>query len=309
MNKNFFEKYLEITKPILDDLKKLDTFYENLFCSFADEKISSVLKKFLSHKGKQLRPVMIFLLMHALKRSGEDFYYNLALSNELLHNATLIHDDIIDCSLLRRGQKTLNLEYDSKLAVLAGDYLLSEVLKIFSQIDDEQIRTLHTDTISNLISGELFQYFHRFKLLSIDEYIEKSKNKTARLFEAGLVSTYLYKNKDDKFVENVRNFALNFGIGFQIDNDLKSVENAVKVSEDIKNGDYGAPVIFYSQEYPVESVKTTENLLNLLKNSAAIEKTIALKNKYINMAIENLEFIEDNQYKDSILKLCKLYTE
>ena len=137
---------------------------------------------------------------------------------------------------------------------------------------------------------------------------EKSKNKTAKLFEACIVSTYLASKKTD-FLENARNFALNFGIAFQIHNDLKNISNLEKISEDIKNGDYSAPIIFYAQDNNLKTIKNENKLLKDIKNSSAIQKTKALITEYTNKAIENLSFIEDNLYKEALVNLCKLYTK
>ena len=297
-------------------MQTLDKYFENYFLIKAKEdkknQILPILNEFLSQKGKRIRSMLIFLLTKALGKEITDCHYRLALCDELIHNATLIHDDIIDCSLYRRGQKTLNFDYDSKLAVLAGDYLLCEVLKILASFADERIRNIHSNTMSDLIKGELCQYFNRFKILSIEEYIEKSKNKTAKLFEAGVLSSSYLNKCTDKETKSLTGFALNFGIAFQIQNDLDNFENPQKINEDIENGDYGAPLIFFVQEKYGENVSFLNNIkqaLKQLKNTDAIEKTKQLKISYINSAIENISFLEDNLYKTALIDLCKLYKE
>ena len=314
MSVNLFnEKYKKIISPVQQDLNKLDGYFDSYFSRRANEsnEILPIIKDFLENKGKRLRPVLIFLFLRALNRDVTDFHYKLAMANELIHNATLIHDDIIDCSLMRRGEKTINFNYDSKLAVLAGDYLLSEVLKMLSDVEDKNIRKIHSDAVSKLINGELNQYFHRFKLLSIEKYIEKSKDKTARLFEAGLVSAYIYNSANNDNTEDVRKFALNFGIGFQIINDLENLNNSEKINEDVRNGDYSAPLIFFAHEKYGTDVKTLNNtnqVLKQIKTTQAIQKTKELAKYYINSAIENVSFLEDNLYKQAIIDLCSIYT-
>ena len=317
MNKDIFKsEYKKIFDCVCENMQTLDKYFENYFLIKAKEdkknQILPILNEFLSQKGKRIRSMLVFLLTKALGKEITDCHYKLALCDELIHNATLIHDDIIDCSLYRRGQKTLNFDYDSKLAVLAGDYLLCEVLKILASFADERIRNIHSNTMSDLIKGELCQYFNRFKILSIEEYIEKSKNKTAKLFEAGVFSSSYLNGCTDNEIKSLTGFALNFGIAFQIQNDLDNFENPQKINEDIENGDYGAPLIFFAQEKYGENVSFLNNIkqaLKQLKNTDAIEKTKQLKISYINSAIENISFLEDNLYKTALIDLCKLYKE
>lgn len=306
MSDVFNQKYNKIIEQAEQELNLLN---ENIYSFFENKKhekneIVPIIKEFLNNKGKRIRPVMIFLLAKALNQKIEKLHYDIAIANELIHNATLIHDDIIDCSLIRRNKKTLNFDYDNKLAVLAGDYLLANAIQILNNIENIQIQNIHTQTISHLINGELYQYFNRFKLLPIEEYIEKSKNKTARLFEAGLTAICV-ENKD--LSKNINNFAINFGIAFQIHNDLANIKNTKKICEDIKNGDYSAPIIFYAQEKDIKTIKNPDKLAKDIKNTNAIRKTKELIDNYIDRAIENISFIEDNLYKQALIDLCNLY--
>ena len=307
-DKSFNEEYSKMICPVQDYLRELDIYIDNYFPLDNRNEVQPIIREFLTNKGKRIRPVLIFLILKSLNIDIKDKHYKIALANEIVHNATLIHDDIIDCSLLRRGQKTLNFNYDSKLAVLAGDYLLAEVLKLLSNTD-KKIREIYTNTLSVMIRGELNQYFHRFKILSVDEYIEKSKSKTAKLFESGIVGAYFLDSDDIKTAESLSNFALNFGIAFQIHNDLENLNNPDKLNEDIQNGDYSAPVIFYAQEKNMRNLNLNNPnlIIKQLKKTDAIAKTKNLIKIYINKAIENLSFIEDNLYKQAIIQLCGLY--
>jgi geranylgeranyl pyrophosphate synthase len=304
---DFFSEYKKITDLLDYDLKKLDEYFDIRFWDTGNQKIAPILKEFFSNRGKQIRPVLIFLITRAMGVEPSDFHYKLAFSTELVHNATLIHDDIIDCSLIRRGRNTLNFDYDSKLAVLTGDYLLSFVLGLLADVESEEIRKIYSKAVFNIVNGELEQYFCRFKIITIDEYIEKSKNKTAGLFEAGIVSAFIYNEKSHDYFENVRNFALNFGTAFQIVNDIQNFEDSDKAFEDITNGNYTAPLIYYVQDNCVKNINNEKKLIQHVKTSGSIEKTGCLADSYINLAIENINFLEDNQYKDAIKNLCNLF--
>ena len=177
---SFNEEYKAITSLVNSDLEKLDFQIASYFSKKQDEhnEILPIINEFFSHKGKRIRCVLIFLFVKALNKEIDDFCLKIAAATEIIHNATLIHDDIIDGSIMRRGKKTINFDYDSKLAVLCGDYLLAEVLKILADTKDERIRKMYSDSVSRMILGEIKQYFNRFKILSIEQYLEKSKDKT-----------------------------------------------------------------------------------------------------------------------------------
>lgn len=320
----FNDNYKKIILPVQKDLELFEETILKYFSKQEKEQkgeysqILPIIKEFLSNKGKRLRPVLIFLFARALGKDVDSECIKLAVINELIHNATLIHDDIIDCAAIRRGKKTLNFDYDSKLAVLAGDYLLSEVLNIMSDISDDEIRKLHSKAVSKIILGELNQYFNRFKLFSIEDYVKKSKDKTARLFEAGLLSVY-YSLKDDinypeEIKDNIKNFADNFGIGFQILNDIENFNTPDKVNEDAHNGDFSAPFIYYAQQKlgnetaAINNIALAVKTIRQDKNCDALPKSKKLAQNYLNLAIENISFLEDNLYKKAIIDLCNLYS-
>lgn len=320
LDSEFSELYKNLIKPLYNDFQTFDNEFEKYFSNSntLEEKneIVLILKDFFANKGKRIRTALIFLITKALKKDIDEFCINIALATEFIHNATLIHDDIIDCACSRREKQTLNFEYDSKLAVLAGDYLLTEAMNTLSAINEqdkgEKIRKIYTDCLSSLIKGELKQYFNRFKLLTIEEYIEKSKAKTGKLFEASIVSTYLRNNEDEcNNLKNIREFALNFGIMFQIKNDIDNLNKPQKISEDVVNGDYSAPIIYWATEKGLEQniLKNPQLIQKQLKHSNALNKTQELLNYYSNKAIENISFIEDNLYKQLIIDLCKLFTQ
>ena len=309
-NSELNKKYTEILSVITSDFDNLEHSITECFDGQKKETpIIPIVRDFLGNRGKRIRPALIFLFAKALGKNELNFVTKIALANELLHNATLIHDDIIDCSLLRRGKATLNFDYDNKLAVLAGDFLIAKVLELLFDIEESDIRKLHSDAVSKLINGELNQYFSRYKLLTMDKYIEKSKDKTARLFEAGITSVYLHKNQKPVHLEDIKHFALNFGTAFQIINDINNFNDSQRLEEDIKNGDYSAPFIFYVHEKyggDLSKIQNTGMLSKQIKNSDAIKKSQELAKHYINKAIENISFLEDNQYKRAIISLCNL---
>lgn len=297
----FENEYNQILNCIKYEIDTFNEYLKKQFC-IKNNKIENLLSNLVLRGGKRIRPALIFLITKAQGAQITEKTVQLAFADEMIHNATLIHDDIIDCSLLRRGQKTLNFEYDSKLAVLGGDYLLSLALKELSSLDNGKIIKIHTDSISNLINGELEQYFETGKIISIDKYIEKSRNKTAELFKAGVLSACILSDRTD-CIGQIENFALDFGTAFQINNDLKDIE------QDAKNKTFTAPILYFMEEKKfnaLNNINIHQIDLNAPEMTAAIQKTHRLINKYSEQAIENISHLEDNQYKRAIINLIKM---
>lgn len=287
------EEYFEIISCVEDELKIFDQYFKIRLLNDIPLKFDGIIKSYFSKKGKRIRPALIFLVLKAMNEEVCEQHYLNALAVEMIHNATLLHDDIIDESTARHSMPSLNVQYDPKLAVLAGDYLLSIALSALSELKSAEVTEIYTRSISSLINGEISQYFEKEENVSIEQYISKSQNKTAELFKAGLLSALFFTKKFHN-EKNIEDFALNFGTAFQIYNDLNGID------EDMKNGINTAPILYY-KEFS-QDILTAEKI----KNSPAIEKTHDLINYYRNKAIENISFLEDNQYKKAIIELCKI---
>lgn len=287
---------------------ELAQFRKNLVSEIKNynNEITDNLVNFISAKSKLIRPILVFLIAKSLNLNISDNIFNIAISTELIHNATLIHDDIIDNSDKRRGNVSLNVQLGNNLSVLAGDLLLSIAMKKLTQCENTQILNIYSDSMKNMCIGEINQQFTIDQVPEIVNYIEKSKNKTAELFKASLNSVSIIGNINEK--ENINSFAENFGIAFQIkddlDNILKTDESKPSLS-DIYNGIYTFPVILLNQK---ENIKNLEkkDIVNLIKqNSYTTEETLKLIKEYAKKAIDSLSFIKDNQYKNELVKLTK----
>ncbi len=301
--------YQDIIALVQPDLADLD---ENL-CKILSEKkneLTSKLEKYLFSKSKRIRSVLIFLLARAILDSVDENSKKIAAATELIHNATLIHDDIIDDSDLRRGETTINYEFTNDLAVVAGDFLLSLSLEELISVGNAEVIKIYAASLRSLCEGEINQYFSRNQVISIEEYIEKSERKTAMLFRAGLLS--LDALWGTKYAEKISSFATNFGIAFQIRDDLINVlktDESKPVYNDIKNGIYTAPVIYYLQDKNLSPQDVSESVIQELRMGDAVLKTKQLIQKHVNLAIASLDFLQDNLYKQRIINLCEYLSE
>lgn len=250
------------------------------------------------------------MLAKALFNEVSQEHINIASATELIHNATLIHDDIIDDSDLRRSEITVNYQFDNSLAVVAGDFLLSLALEELLSTGSKEVISVFTNALTQVCQGEINQYFDKNKLSSIEVYLKKSKQKTAMLFEAALSS--ISALNDNRYKEKIENFASNFGIAFQIRDDLINVvqtDDSKPLLNDIKNGVYTAPIIYLLEEKPELLNSSVDIIVSAFKSSNAIEKTKKLIQNHVSLAIDSLDFLEDNFYKQSMIDLCKYICE
>lgn len=289
--------------------KELGILNQYLVNSLVDDKnrISEDICDYLCSKSKRIRPVLVFLFAKAMGIDLDDKVYHLACSVELVHNSTLVHDDILDNADTRRGKVSLNYKLGNNLSVLAGDILLSVALRELVKCDSVEAIDAFSESIYLMCKGEINQNFTIGKLPTMEEYIQKSEYKTAELFKAPLTSLCLIKNKSAK--DNVLSFARNFGIAFQIKDDLLNIlknDPTKPVMSDIHNGIYTAPVLFLNNDINCVSELSEDQIIEKLQaNRKYIEKTVDLIKEYADKAIEAISFIEDNQYKQEIIKLTK----
>lgn len=281
----FEESYKAIADKVKYDIDNLNSKLSNLFLD--DNIIFQNLQDFLNSPSKRIRSVLAFLYLRANELEVSDEQIELQAIVELIHNASLIHDDVIDDDLKRRGQNTLNCDFGSRMAVISGDYLLSVVMKKLTNFNSIELFNIFAKTLENMCSGEIQQYVFLGKIPSIEEYLDKSYLKTGALFEAGITAAMRIAG-ETKIIRAVE-FGRNFGIAFQIRDDLKNV--LTSESKDLINGIYNAPVIF-SNSPDV--------------NSLGIEKTKDLLNNYLVKAEDCLVDLAENEYKEALFELLEL---
>lgn len=285
---SFNEKYSNIKKLVQNEL---DIIEENMVSVIdTKEPLNSYLKKFLTLPSKKIRCVLPLLYLKSQNQKITPEQLKFLSAIELVHNASLIHDDVIDNSETRRAHKTLSKEFDNKLAVISGDYILSVVMEILTGLGSIELITTVCKTIKKMCIGEINQNFDRFKIGKIEDYIEKTKNKTAYLFETAFSGVLLLDNHP----ENLSPFALDTGIAFQIRDDLLNLTDtdpSKPQNNDIKEGIYNAPVILGG---------STDNI------SKGIEKTRVLLNNYIKSAKKRIDFLPENEYKSALFGILEL---
>ena len=286
----------DIKSAVSEELSKFEVFYQNALHSdnFLLDKIGRYT---LKHKGKQLRPLFVFL---SAKYCGEvnESTYRAATFIELLHSATLIHDDVVDDAAERRGFASINAMYKNKIAVLAGDYLLSKGMMIALENRDYQMLDMISETVRNMSEGEIFQLEKAKKYdISEDDYYKIIEKKTAALIASCCAIGAVSAGATPEQVEAIRQFGINAGIAFQIRDDIFDYQ-----PDNTSGKGYGNDIREHKMTLP---------LIHLLQNCSAIERTLIIskisisgkRNKTINEIIAKANEKNSLQYCEEKMNL------
>ncbi len=240
--------YLSVIKqPIENELNSFVSLF-NQALSHEDGMLGSALEHIRKRAGKRMRPMLILLMAKNFGTVSE-VTQNAAVGLELLHTASLVHDDVVDESAERRGQASVNATYDNKVAVLVGDYILSTALLCVARTHSEKIVTYLANLGRTLSDGEILQLSNiGRKDISEDVYYEVIKQKTAALFEACAGIGALASGASEDDVKAAKLFGQNLGIIFQIRDDIfdyyDSQEIGKPTGNDMAEGKLTLPVIY-----------------------------------------------------------------
>ena len=252
--------YLSLIKqPIEQDLNDfIQLFNESL--THTDNLLGSVLTHIRQRGGKRMRPMLILLTAKNFGKVSQ-VTQNAAIGLELLHTASLVHDDVVDESSERRGQASVNATYDNKVAVLVGDYILSTALLKVSLTDNQKIIQLLAELGRTLAAGEILQLSNiQNQELSEEVYYQIINNKTAALFEACAKIGSLSAGASEEEIAAAAKFGQNIGMIFQIRDDIfdyfDSMEIGKPTGNDMVEGKLTLPVIYALNNTHLESMQT-----------------------------------------------------
>lgn len=272
--------------------------------------LDRIMKYIIKRKGKQLRPMFVFLSARLNGPVNESTYRAAALV-ELLHTATLVHDDVVDESLERRGFFSINAIWKNKIAVLVGDYLLSKGLLLSTDHNDFEHLKILSEAVKQMSEGELLQ-IEKSRNLNLDEavYFEIIKNKTASLLSSACGVGAWTTSNDPGITNKMKLFGEKVGIAFQIKDDLfdyGSEDIGKPTGNDIKEKKLTLPLIYTLNRVD----KTTKReLIYIIKNEN--EKPEKVKH-LISTVVENggIEYTKQsmNDYRDEALKLLHEFPE
>jgi len=315
----------KIRKPIEKQLTEL----EHRFQSIVETDVALIKEIFthiVSTKGKRLRPILLFLCSY-LKGEPTNKTLEAATIVELLHTATLIHDDVVDSSDMRRGAPSVNSIWENKISVLIGDYLFAEVLFNLTKLNDPKMLEIIASITRQMSQGELLQMekAHDFQM-NEKTYFRLISNKTASLTAATCQLGALSSTQPDPdHVENLRIFGQNLGIAFQIKDDLLDYDGSAArlgkpIGKDLLENIITLPILHSLNHAGKETrekvlailengkLDQQETIFNFVREHSGLEYANRQAELYIKQAQQCLDRYEDSPYKDSLNLLSSYIT-
>ena len=316
------KNFSEIQSLMKSDMKKTDEILINRLDSNVDL-INQMSHYIIASGGKRLRPLLLLLSARATNYVGTD-HHAMAVVIELIHTATLLHDDVVDESITRRGQDTANELWGNAPSVLVGDFLYSRAFEIMVEPNSMAIMRILSKSTNRIAEGEVLQLLNiRNANVSQTEYFNVIEQKTACLFEAACKIGALLSDSPKKMIDSLGEFGLHLGKAFQIIDDTLDYESdpitmGKEVGDDLSEGKITLPMI-----YALENTSSTENkilrkaintadasnihsIVNILCSVNAFEFTRKIAEKESQKALKSLKNIPDSEYRSALKLLCEL---
>ncbi len=283
--------------------------------------LRAALEHLLAAGGKRIRPTLGLLVGNMLGAPLEKLV-TLGAAVELLHTATLVHDDLIDGALLRRGMATLNARWSPPATVLTGDYLFARAAKLAAETDHLPLMKLFSETLAIIVNGELTQMFTSRGLISRDNYYKRIYAKTASLFEMTSRAAAMVSPASEETIESMRDFGYQIGVAFQIVDDILDFtgdQNAVgkPLGSDLLNGLVTLPAIYYAEANPNDTDilslpnggwTNNDNMTRLVDNiraSNAAQQAMLEAEQNVDRALSRLDAMEPCAEREALENLAK----
>ncbi len=317
----------QIKQPILEEMELFESKFKESMATKVPL-LNRITQYIVRRKGKQMRPMFVFLVAKMVSGGRfEERTYRGASVIELIHTATLVHDDVVDESNKRRGFFSVNALWKNKIAVLVGDFLLSKGLLLSIDNNDFDILKLISVAVREMSEGELLQ-IEKARRLDITEevYFEIIRQKTATLIAACCGIGAASVGSPSEEIEKMRLFGERIGIAFQIKDDLFDYTDA-KIGKptgiDIKEQKMTLPLIYVlntctkeERDWLIKSVKKYHNdkkrvkeIIAFVKEKGGIEYATEKMKEYQSKALELLETYPNSPYKDSLLTMVNYVIE
>jgi heptaprenyl diphosphate synthase len=310
----------EIYDHISLPLQQLEQELKEVLCS-GETEIKSVTSHLLNNAGKRIRPVVFFLSL-SLWQQDISRFLPVAAAIELIHSATLVHDDVVDGSVLRRGQPTINADWGNQTAVLTGDYLFAKAFTLLTDFGQIKIIREMARVVSEMSQGEIQQQAERFST-DLDEaaYLNRIAQKTAYFFTACCSSAGIAAAAPEDAIAALRGYGYRVGMAFQIADDLLdfSGDEAVTgkpTASDLRQGIFTLPVIHLlntslrGEELRVRlsEGEPEEDLINTVRQemvfSQSLEYTRGIAENYINEAVQILKCLPHGKARQSLEQMA-----
>ena len=320
--------YLDLKNSVEDKLVLVDERIKLKLSSKVDL-VEKMTKYHLSTGGKRLRALLTLGSAKLCNYEKGTRDVNLAACVELIHAATLMHDDVIDNGDLRRGKKTLNKIWGNQSSILVGDYLLSRCFEMMVEDGDQEVLKLLSSTSSEISQGEVLQLQHNREIDMLEEtYLKIISSKTASLFAAATKVGAILSNQENKIKDALEFYGKNLGLTFQIADDTLDYNSELKlfgkeIGNDFFEGKVTLPIIILNQKANLDEKKEIKNcflkhersaddfkgILKLIKKYEVINDCYLKAQHFISLSSNSLSIFPDTKEKDTLKKLTSFSLE
>jgi geranylgeranyl pyrophosphate synthase len=307
--------------PVQDGIKEVEQLMRLQAGNEHHPDLRAALEHLLMAGGKRVRPTIVFLV-GKLVNAPHDKLVTLGAAVEMLHTATLVHDDLIDGSLLRRGIPTLNARWSPAATVLTGDFLFGRAAKLAAETDHLSLMKLFAETLTVIVNGELTQMFASKGLIDRRNYYNRIYAKTASLFEMSSLSAAMVGTEDPGIRAAMKTYGYETGMAFQIMDDVLDFtgEQATvgkPVGSDLLTGMVTLPAIYYAESHPDNpevrsladggwaSAERMETLVRSIQASNAIRHAIDEAVEHVDKALAAIKPFEQFAEYGSLADLAR----
>jgi geranylgeranyl pyrophosphate synthase len=282
--------------------------------------VGAALHHLLSSGGKRIR-VIVTLLTGKMLGADPDKLVTLAAAIESLHTATLVHDDLIDGALIRRGIPTLNAQWSPAATVLTGDFIFAKAAKLAAETGSVEVMRIFASTLATIVNGEITQLFSSKWIANRENYYHRIYAKTASLFEASTTTSAVLSGADDQTTSILKQFGYDIGMAFQIIDDVldftsEQTTMGKPVASDLRQGLITLPVLYYLESHPsdtdmqsiLESNFCDENCLNRLlisiREGGAIQQSHNEARRYVQKGLDGLAKLPQSRERKALEDLA-----
>ena len=314
-----------IRDPVSTDMVKVNELIQERL--YSDVPLINQCGHYIVNSGgKRLRPTLVLLSAGVFSYRG-DKHINLAAIIEFIHTATLLHDDVVDASLLRRGQATANQRWGNEASVLVGDFLYSRAFQMMVEVGSMDIMKVLADATNMIAKGEVQQLLNRHNHETSEaSYLEVINNKTARLFQAAAQVGAIVSNTTPEQETAITNYGRHLGISYQLVDDVldysaSSKELGKNIGDDLAEGKPTLPLLYSmwhgtkAQQSVIKSaienggLDNIEEIKQAIESSGAIAYTAGLARQEADKAIACLADLPPSRYLDALYTLARFATE
>lgn len=283
--------------------------------------IDQISRYIIGAGGKRIRPRLVLLFSQALGFEGPE-RYELAATVEFIHTATLLHDDVVDESAMRRGRETANAIFGNAASVLVGDFLYSRAFQMMVSVNRMRVLEVLADATNVIAEGEVLQLMNMHDPdLAVEEYLRVIRYKTAKLFEASARLGAVLGTADAALEESCADYGRSLGTAFQLVDDLLDYEGDSKqlgknVGDDLREGKPTLPLLIAMERcaaperelirHAIEhgEVQKLPDILAIVRRTGALEATRAAAEKEADQARERLMALPASTAREALLELC-----